>query len=193
MIFASAGQLHVSRKIKRRWSRLRGVHTQIRSDQTLKAQDWSIFSIRHHGSQLEIVIMKTQKICVLIENKKVEITVRYDAAKCLMKLSESETPQRIYGGRDLYVCLAKIRADHPRIAFLCKGARLNVMPSRMASQMSAGLVAYQMTMGKPALPEDIVHIFDYEEENLTNDPQEQITFFKTWLASLSAERYEDFN
>lgn len=59
--------------------------------------------------------------------------------------------------------------------------------------MSAGLVAYQMTMGKPALPEDIVHIFDYEEENLTNDPQEQITFFKIWLASLNAERYEDLN
>ena len=59
--------------------------------------------------------------------------------------------------------------------------------------MSAGLMAYQITMGKPATNEDIVHIFDYEEENLTNDPQEQIAFFKRWLASLGAERYEDFN
>lgn len=137
--------------------------------------------------------MKTQKICALIENKKVEVIVKYDSAKCLMKFSESENPQRIYGGKDLYVCLAKIRADHPHITFFCKGSRLNVMPSRMASQMSAGIIAYQITMGKPATNEDIVHIFDYDEENLTNDPKEQIAFFKRWLASLGAERYEDFN
>ncbi|XCY72415.1 hypothetical protein QLG25_17490 [Pseudomonas sp. CBR-F] len=98
-----------------------------------------------------------------------------------MTFSEAENFKKIYSGKDIYVCLAKVRSDFPHLTFLCKGAKLNVMPSRMASQMGAGLVAYQMTMGKPALPEDIVHIFDYEDENLTNDPQEQITFLKPGL------------
>ncbi|WP_256592831.1 hypothetical protein [Pseudomonas sp. 2822-17] len=59
--------------------------------------------------------------------------------------------------------------------------------------MSAGLAAYEMTMGKQAFHEDIVHIFDYEENNLTSDLQEQIDFFKMWLASLGVQDYEKFN
>jgi hypothetical protein len=137
--------------------------------------------------------MKTKKIYILTNNQKKEAFVKYDDEKLILTFSEAENFKKIYSGKDIYVCLAKVRSDFPHLTFLCKGAKLNVMPSRMASQMGAGLVAYQMTMSKPALPEDIVHIFDYEEENLTNDPQEQITFFKTWLASLNAERYEDFN
>jgi len=50
-----------------------------------------------------------------------------------------------------------------------------------------------MTLGKQATNENIVHLFDYEEENLTNNPQEQIDFFKKWLASLGAQDYEKFN
>lgn len=40
--------------------------------------------------------------------------------------------------------------------------------------MSAGLVAYEMTIGKQVFREDIAHIFDYKENNLTSDPQEHI-------------------
>ncbi len=63
----------------------------------------------------------------------------------------------------------------------------------MASQMSAGLVAYEMTLGKQATEKDIVHIFDYEDHNLTNNPQDQTDFFKKWLASLGAQDYEKFD
>ena len=56
----------------------------------------------------------------------------------------------------------------------------------MASQMAAGLVAYELTLGKRAANEDIVHIFDYEAHNLTNDPQEQANFYKEWLTSIGA-------
>lgn len=93
----------------------------------------------------------------------------------------------------MYACLAKIRADFSHMKFLCKGAKINVKPSRMASQMSAGLVAYEMTLGKQATHEDLVRIFDYEDENLTNNPQDQVDFFKKWLASLGAEDYEKFD
>ncbi len=137
--------------------------------------------------------MKTQLIKVIISNKKTEATVKYDTKKLIMTFSEAENFQKIYEGKDIYACLAKVRADLPHITFLCKGAKINVMPSRMASQMSSGLIAYKMTLGKQATDEDLVHLFDYEEENLTNDPKEQIDFFKKWLASLGAQEYEHFN
>lgn len=137
--------------------------------------------------------MKTQKISAIINNEKTELVVKYDTTKLAMTFSEAENFKKIYSGKDMYACLTKIRADFPHITFLCKGAKVNVMPSRMASQMSAGLIAYEMTLGKQATNEDIVHLFDYEESNLTNDPQEQIAFFKKWLASLRAQDYEKFN
>jgi hypothetical protein len=137
--------------------------------------------------------MEYQKIQVIRNNIKIETTVKYDPVNRLMWFSESNNFRKLYQGKDIYVCLAKVRAEFPHMTFLCKGAKINVMPSRMASQMSAGLVAYEMTLGKQAGQDNIVHLFDYEENNLTNDPQVQIDFFKTWLASIGAEDYEKFN
>lgn len=137
--------------------------------------------------------MKTKNIKVIIKNEQKEVTVKYDPRKLIMTFSEADNFKKVYEGHDLYICFAKIRADFPYITFLCKGAKINVKPSRMASQMSAGLVAYEMTLGQQATNDDIVHLFDYEEENLTNDPQEQIDFFRKWLVSLGAQDYEKFN
>lgn len=137
--------------------------------------------------------MKTKNIKVIIKNEHKKVTVKYDPRKLIMTFSEADNFKKVYEGHDLYICLAKIRADFPHITFLCKGAKINVKPSRMASQMSAGLVAYEMTLGQQATNDDIVHLFDYEEENLTNDPQEQIDFFRKWLVSLGAQDYEKFN
>lgn len=137
--------------------------------------------------------MNTQIIKVIIDNKSSEVTVRYDLEKLSITFSEADNFKKTYRGKDIYTCLAKVRADFPHIVFLCKGAKINVMPSRMASQMSAGLIAYEMTLGKQASRDDIVHLFDYEENNLTNNPQEQVDFFKNWLKSLGAEDYEKFS
>lgn len=137
--------------------------------------------------------MNEQIIKVAIGEQKMEVTVKYDLDKRVMTFSEAENFKKIYPGKDIYACLANVRSDFPHVAFLCKGAKINVMPSRMASQMSAGLVAYEMTLGKQASHEDIVHIFDYEENNLTSNPQEQIDSFKMWLACLGVQGYEKFN
>ncbi|MDR6581768.1 hypothetical protein [Pseudomonas extremaustralis] len=137
--------------------------------------------------------MNTKNIKAIINDQHTQVTVKYDINKLEMRFSEADNFRKIYRGKDIYACLAKVRADFPQITFLCKGAKINVMPSRMASQMSAGLVAYEMTLGKHAAQDNIVHLFDYEENNLTNDPQVQIDFFKTWLASIGAEDYEKLN
>ncbi|PMY01614.1 hypothetical protein C1Y18_33700, partial [Pseudomonas sp. MPR-R5A] len=86
--------------------------------------------------------MEYQKIQVIRNNIKIETTVKYDPVNRLMWFSESNNFRKLYQGKDIYVCLAKVRAEFPHMTFLCKGAKINVMPSRMASQMSAGLVAY---------------------------------------------------
>lgn len=137
--------------------------------------------------------MATQKIKIIINNERKVATIRYNIIRLRMTFSEADHFSKIYEGQDMYACLAKIRADFSHIKFLCKGAKINVKPSRMASQMSAGLVAYEMKLGKQATHEDLVRIFDYEEENLTNNPQDQVDFFKKWLASLGAEDYEKFD
>ncbi|KJZ66640.1 hypothetical protein [Pseudomonas fluorescens] len=93
--------------------------------------------------------------------------------------------RKTYTAHDLYVCLGLLRADFPETKFFCKGAKLNVYPSRMSSQMSAGVVAYELHMGKPAESEDIVNIFDYEENDITQDIQEQRDYYKRWIESLT--------
>ncbi|WLH33616.1 hypothetical protein PSH79_16935 [Pseudomonas sp. FP2196] len=87
---------------------------------------------------------------------------------------------------DLYICFGLIRSDFPDIKFLCKGAKINVHPSRMSSQMSAGLVAYEVRTGHPTDEEDIVRIFDYEENDLTNDIEEQKKHYQRWIDSIKA-------
>lgn len=90
---------------------------------------------------------------------------------------------KTYAGADFYDCLGNIRKEHDNIVFLCKGAKINVHPSTMSSQMSLGVKAYELTLGKYASRSDLVNIFDYEENNLTNDPEVQKDFFMRWVDS----------
>lgn len=131
--------------------------------------------------------MKTEQVKAIINNVKKNVTFKYDSTHTKLKFSEADNFAKIYTAEDMYLCLAKVRVDFPRIQFLCKGAKINVRPSSMASQMSGGVVAYELTLGKRTTREDLVHIFDYEENNLTNDPQEQQRFYKEWITSIGAD------
>lgn len=131
--------------------------------------------------------MKTKKIKAIINNIEKDVTFKYDATEIKLMFSEADNFKKIYSAEDMYRCLAKVRADFPSIQFLCKGAKINVTPSSMASQMSGGLVAYELTLGKRAARENLVHIFDYEDQNLTNDPEEQRRFYEAWIVSIDAD------
>lgn len=130
--------------------------------------------------------VRTKTIKAIIFGQETDVEVKYDSTRMMLGFSEADHFKKIYRDEDIYRCFAKMRADFPHIIFCCKGAKINVRPSSMASQMAAGLVAYELTLGKRATREDIVHIFDYEEHNLTNDPQEQTNFYKEWLTSIGA-------
>lgn len=87
-------------------------------------------------------------------------------------------------GNNIFECFSQIRASLPNIVFLCKGAKRNVYPSRMSSQMANGLLAYEFKLGEQALKKDIVNIFDHDEIDVVEDPKDQAEFYKTWLESL---------
>lgn len=110
--------------------------------------------------------------------------IECDRQKRTLTMVLENSTRKTYVAYDLYECLGLIRAEFPETKFLCKGAKLNVHPSRMSSQMSAGLIAYELRLGIPSEPEDIVNIFDYEENDIANDIQQQRDFYHRWLDSL---------
>ncbi|KNH48030.1 hypothetical protein [Pseudomonas lini] len=125
---------------------------------------------------------------------KVEITISIDDTKEIANLTcdnKSVTIiftmkndfNKIYSDSNFYKCFARLREDNPNIQFLCKGSKINVHPSSMSSQMSLGLKAYELTLGKTSSLNDVVYIFDYEDNNLTNDPHEQLSFYRRWIES----------
>lgn len=126
-------------------------------------------------SKIEITIVQneTKEIAQLTCNSK-DVTMTFT-----MKNGFCKT----YSDNDFYQCFARIREDNPDIQFLCKGSKINVHPSSMSSQMSLGLKAYELTLGKEASLSDVIYIFDYDDTNLTNDSKQQRAFYKQWFES----------
>jgi hypothetical protein len=129
--------------------------------------------------------MKSIEILTSTLGKVETVTIECDRKKMTLTLIMQNGFKKIYTAYDLFVCLGMIRADFPETKFLCKGAKLNVHPSRMSSQMSNGLVAYELELGIPSKEENIVRIFDYEDRDITNDINEQQTYYKNWIISLA--------
>ncbi|WP_277590222.1 hypothetical protein [Pseudomonas chlororaphis] len=111
------------------------------------------------------------------------VEIAYDMENPSIQIN-LENSEHVFFGDNLFSCFIKLRQNFPEIKFFCKGAKKNVYPSRASTQMSSGLMAYELQQGKQALRANIVNIFDYEDQDLTNDPVVQLDFFKSWMASL---------
>jgi len=116
--------------------------------------------------------------------REVEVHLINDA-KCIMKVFIHDDQQLNAEGDDFFECFKKIRELDKSIVYYCKGAKLNTVPSRMTRQMSKGLSAYETALGVPARKDNLVNIFDYEDEGLSLDPAEQDEYETTWFSSLS--------
>lgn len=125
-------------------------------------------------SNKEITIIRNG----ILENAFIE----YERGKPTLYLLLSGETRKTYTALDLYDCFGLMRADLKEINFLCKGSKINVHTSGMFSHVSNGLVTYEMTMG--IADGDLVHIFSYDENNLTNDIQEQHDFCQRWAESV---------
>ncbi|RON06649.1 hypothetical protein BK659_20400 [Pseudomonas brassicacearum] len=121
---------------------------------------------------------------VVVKNGRRELAKLFcDSKKLTINFVMADGYSKTYFGTDFYECFGHVREEHSDMVFLCKGAKINVHPSSMSSQMSLGVKAYELTMGKYASRSDLVNIFDYEEENLTNDPNVQRDFYMRWVES----------
>jgi hypothetical protein len=125
--------------------------------------------------------MDSVKITIIRNDKREQAVLVCSSENLTITFAMDDGYSKSYTGDDFYKCFGSLRADHPEIVFLCKGAKVNVHPSSMSSQMTLGAKAYELTLGKHASRKDIVNIFDYEENNLTNDPKVQQTFFLQWM------------
>ncbi len=129
--------------------------------------------------------MKPIEIFIKIDGTVEGATIECDRKKMSLMFTMQNGFTKSYTASDLFICFGMLRAELPETVFLCKGAKLNVHPSRMTSQMSSGLVAYELEIGKPSEEENIVRIFDYEDKNITSDIKEQQLFYKKWIESLT--------
>jgi hypothetical protein len=129
--------------------------------------------------------MKPIEIFIKTNGTVESATIECDRRKMSLIFMMQNGFKKAYTASDLFICFGMLRAELPEITFFCKGAKLNVHPSRMTSQMSSGLVAYELELGTPSEDENIVRIFDYEDKNLTCNIKEQQTFYKKWIESLA--------
>ncbi|TDK51991.1 hypothetical protein NF675_08740 [Pseudomonas siliginis] len=110
-------------------------------------------------------------------------TIECDRKNKTLTFMAKDGYKKTYTSYDLYGCFGVLRSEFPDIIFLCKGSKINVHPSSMSSQMSCGLVAYELHEGRSSGEGDIVRIFDYEDTNLTNNIEDQKAFYRAWMES----------
>jgi hypothetical protein len=109
---------------------------------------------------------------------------------CLIKLHKDGDAEIIFSANDFFDSLVKLRNwiyEKEQLLPMCKGALINVYPSRMSRQMSNGMKAYYLTKQKQAHTSDIVDIFDLVkvgEEDKLSTPKQQLEYFKKWIKSL---------
>ena len=137
--------------------------------------------------------MTMEKISILIAGKLEIAVLDYDTQKSTIKVTLESGWTKNLSGLDIYECLGKIIKSLPDVKFLCKGAKINVRPSSMSSQMSCGIMAYEHKLGIRASRKDLVNIFQYDDQDIINDPQMQTDFFHRWLESLKNSSHESKN
>lgn len=126
--------------------------------------------------------MKKLDITIIKNAQRETATLELDRTTSTLSITFADGMQKTYSDTDIYTCFGLKIRKFSETTFLCKGSKINVHPSAMVSQMSSGVVAYEVTVGDPDA--ELVRIFDYEENNLTNDINEQIAYRLKWSDSL---------
>jgi hypothetical protein len=87
-------------------------------------------------------------------------------------------------GEDFFECLIKLRQilEKKNLLILCQGSAENVYPSRMARDMSRGLKAYSLEIGRKITEKQLVDIFDPAPVERIASVLAQKAFFQKWLS-----------
>lgn len=122
---------------------------------------------------------------VIFNNKSEKVELIYFEQPASVSVIFSDGKKLTGTGADIFSSFLNLRERLPGYIFQCKGAKINVHPSRMSSQMGGGLIAYELSMGTPAKRSDLVNIFTPDAVREEILPTEQREFFKKWIQSLS--------
>jgi hypothetical protein len=144
-------------------------------------------SLRHRPELLISkgeVKVKRQVISILKDGQREEAWFDVSVGKSTILLTLEDGWSKKYLGVDVYQCLGKIIKEHADVKFLCKGAKRNVRPSSMSSQMSSGIAAYEYVLGERVSNSNLVNIFQYEDQDIVSDPQLQKDYFFLWMDSI---------
>lgn len=71
------------------------------------------------------------------------------------------------------------------LQIICNGSARNVYPSAMQFSMGNTRKAYQLYPGKQAAMNDLVDIFDCDENLEFTSVEKQINYFNDWIKSFS--------
>lgn len=132
--------------------------------------------------------------------EKIEVKIRSNGKKQLVAIMEVweedddgeqimlklHLNNKIYEGRceDYFTSLQEIRKELEKeeLQILCNGAAKNVYPSPMQYSMGNCLKAYKLYIGKSALREDIVNIFEYDERLEFVSVEKQFEYHEEWIS-----------
>ncbi|WP_457969266.1 hypothetical protein M1D68_03240 [Pseudomonas sp. R4-84] len=132
--------------------------------------------------------MTDKKIIWVIRNgHKEKAQLDINEKTCSILLTFQDGWAKNYTDLNIYNCLGNIIKEHSDVNFLCKGAKRNVRPSSMSAQMTSGIMAYENTLGEPASRQNLVNIFDFDDQDIINDPQLQKDFFSAWMKSIQID------
>jgi len=115
---------------------------------------------------------------------KAQIKGNTDKDKVILNLFSDQINFTNIEGYDFFDALVKLRRllEDRKLFILCQGSAKNVYPSRMIRDMSSGLKAYVLKLGKKTSIDNLVEIFDPASVEVVGLISEQIMFFEQWVA-----------
>ena len=89
-------------------------------------------------------------------------------------------------GNDFFDAFCHIRQQLEPLGLLpqCYAAHLRAFPSGMSRSMGGGVRLYRLTLCKQALIDDLMHLFDADDDVEPASVADQLAFFNNWVGSL---------
>jgi len=119
---------------------------------------------------------------------KLDVEESVDNGKMQYTITGSDESRTVIGTSEqgFFDALRKLRLvlERDKILLFCFGASENVYPSGMQVSMGSCDLAYRTQIGKQALREDIVSIFDADDSLRPSTVEQQELFHTRWIASL---------
>jgi len=114
----------------------------------------------------EIIRLNVQRAGMEKISLRAELTAGVSDACRLAIAWPVGSKERHFDAPDFYECLRAFRRviEPDGFRVLCQGARPNVCPSGMASDMGGAVKSYVLTLGQPAFTKDLVGTFDPVED-----------------------------